>query len=109
MHTPITECTNRFVIVDIESAASTLTCRFQNDQNTIQKTCRVVYGVCSQEQVFTVEGNSTAGSPDRVMLQLSLPSGTDCYTYTLTAYDGMSTALVEGRVNLSGKHNNYAL
>ena len=64
-----------------------------------------MYGVCGQQQVFTVEGNSTAGSPDRVTLQLNLPSGTNCYTYTLTAYDGTSTAMVEGRVNLSGKHN----
>ena len=106
MHTPIIHvgCTNRFVTVDIESTASTLTCQFQNDQNTIQKTCRVVYGVCDQQQVFTVEGNSTAGSPDRVTLQLNLPSGTDCYTYTLTAYDGTSTAMIEGRVSLSGKH-----
>ena len=66
-----------------------------------------MYGVCSQEQVFAVEGNSTVESPDRVMLQLSLPSGTNCYTYTLTAYDGTSTAMVEGRVDLSGKHILY--
>ena len=104
MHTSIN---NRVVTVDIESTASTLTYRFQNNQNTIQKTCRVVYGVCSQQQVFTVEGNSTSGSPDRVTLQLSLPSGMNCYTYTLTANDGTSTAMVEGRINLSGKHTLY--
>ena len=105
MHTPIIGCTNRFVTVAIESAASTLTCRFQNNQNTIQKACRVVYGVCDQQQVFTVEGTTTAGSTDRVTLQLNLPGGTNCYTYTITAYDGTSTAMVEGRINLSGKHN----
>ena len=64
----------------------------------------MVYGACGQEQVFTIEGNSTAGSPDRVKLQLSLPSVTNCYTYIIAAYDGTSTAMVEGRVDLSGKH-----
>ena len=104
MHTSIIECANRFVTADIELTASILTCQFQNNQNTIQKTCRVVYGVCGQQQVFTVEGITTAASPDRVTLQLSLLSGTNCYTYTITAYDGTSTAMVEGKVNLSGKH-----
>ena len=107
MHTSIIGCTNRVVTVDIESTASTLTCQFQNNQNTIQKTCRVVYGVCGQQQIFTVEGNSTAGSPDRVTLQLNLPSGTNCYTYAITANDGTSTAMIEGRMNLSGKHTLY--
>ena len=109
MHTPIIGCTNRVVTVAIESTASTLTCRFQNNQNTIQKICRVVYGVCGQQLVFIVEGTTTAESPDRVTLQLSLPSGTDCYTYILTANDGTSTAMVEGRVNLSGKHNDIII
>ena len=107
MHTSIIECANRFVTADIELTASILTCQFQNNQNTIQKTCRVVYGVCGQQQVFIVEGNSTAGSPNRVTLQLNLSRGTNCYTYTLTAYDGTSTAMVEGIVNLSRKHVLY--
>ena len=108
MHTPPIACTNRFVTVTVnaDSTTSTLTCQFHNTQNTNQRTCSAEYSVCDEEQVFTVEGNSTLESPDRVTLEISLPSESDCYTYTITAYNGSRTAMVEGKVDTSGKHNN---
>lgn len=104
MHIHTTGCTNRLVTVDVDSAASTLTCQFQNDQNTVQKTCSVEYSICGQEQVFTTKGNSTLELPDRVTLQLSLPSGSNCYAYTIRASNGTSTVIVEGKMDPSGKH-----
>ena len=62
------------------------------------------YSLCNQERVFTMERNSTLEFPNRVTLQLGLPSGSDCYTYTIRASDGTSTVVVEGRVDPSGKH-----
>ena len=55
----------------------------------------------------TAEENSTSESSDRVTLQLSLPSGSNCYVYTVTASDGTSTAMVEGMVGQPGKHVFY--
>lgn len=62
------------------------------------------YSLCNQEQVFSDEGNNTLESPNRVTLQLRLPSGSDCYNYTVTASYGASTIIAEGRVN-PGKYN----
>ena len=103
IHTPSIACTNEFVTVSAGSTASTFTCQFHNNQNTDQKTCSIEYSVCGEEQIFTVEGNATVESPNRVTLEISLPSGSDCYTYTITAFDGSSTAMVEGRVGSPGK------
>ena len=99
-----TECINRFVTVDIDPAASVLTCLFQNNHSSIETTCSVEYGKCDQEQVFKNEGNSTLESPYRVTLQLRLPSGSDCYMYTVTASDGVSTVVVVGKIG-SGKYS----
>ena len=102
-HTHTIGCTNTFVTVNVDSAASTLTCQFQNNQNTIQKTCSLEYRVCNQEQIFPTRGNSTVELPNTVILQISLPEGSDCYTYTITANDGTHTVMVEGRVDPPGK------
>ena len=105
VHTPLIECTNSFVTVNVDSATSTLTCQFQNTQNTNQKTCSVEYRVCGQEQALTAIVTNTSESTNRVTLQLSLPNnGVNCYTYTVTASDGISTAMVEGRSDQPGKH-----
>ena len=95
-------CTSKLVTVNINSTASTLTCVFQNNESSIEKTCSVKYADCNQEEasIYT-EGNSTLEFPDRVILQIILPSGSDCYTYTVRAYDGANnTVAVEGRVDL---------
>lgn len=71
-----------------------------------QKTCSVEYGVCGQEQEYTTKGNHTSESSNRVILQLlQLPSGSSCYTYTITASDGTDTVIVKGMVDLPGKCN----
>ena len=90
-----------------DSTSSTLTCQFQNNQNTNKKTCSVKYSVCDEEQIFTVEGNTTLESPNKVTLEINLPNGSDCYTYTITAFDGSNTVMVEGKVKPSGKQRLY--
>ena len=95
----ITGCTNEFITVDIDSTTSTLTCLFQNKQNTVEKTCSVEYSLCNQDTVFTSEGNSTVEFPDRVVLKINLPSGSDCYMYTVHANDSTNTVMVEGSVD----------
>ena len=82
-------CTNRIVTVTGSTAA--LTCQFLSSQISVEKTCHVDYSVCGQEQIISTEGNSTLEIPNRVILQLSLPSGSDCYTYTVIASDGVSS------------------
>ena len=61
--------------------------------------CSIEYTLCGQEQVFSNEGNSSLEAPDRVKLQLSLPSGSDCYMYAVTASDGASTVIVVGMID----------
>ena len=97
MHIHTTGCTNEFVTVEIDSTTSTLTCRFQNNLNTVEKTCSAVYSLCNQEDIFTTMGNSTSEFPNQVTLQI--PSGSDCYTYTIRASDGTSSVMVQGRVD----------
>ena len=69
-----------------------------------QKKCSIEYSVCGEEQVFTVEENATLESPNRVTVEISLPNESDCYIYTITAFDGSRTVIVEGKVDPSGKH-----
>ena len=97
-----TGCTNKIVIVNFNSTASTLTCIFQNNESSIEKMCSVKYADCNQEEASKyTEGNSTLEFPDRVILQIILPSGSDCYTYTVRANDGTNnTVAVKGRVDL---------
>ena len=94
-------CSNKLVTVNVNSTASTLTCIFQNNESSIEKTCSVKYEDCNREQASKyTEENSTLEFPDRVILQIILPSGSDCYTYTVTTYDGANnTVAVEGRVD----------
>ena len=93
-------CTNEFVEVDIDLTTSSLTCLFQNNQNTAEKTCSVEYSLCThQGLVFSTEGNNTLEIPDRVTLKLNLTTGSNCYTYTVRASDGINTIVVEGRIN----------
>ena len=94
-----TGCINRFVTVTTSN--STLTCEFLNNQSSIERTCSVEYRVCGQEEVFTSEGNSTLDVPDRVILQLSLLNGSDCYSYNVTASDGVSIVIVVGMTGSS--------
>ena len=101
-----TACVNRFVMVDFDQAASTLTCQFQSTtQSSAERMCSVKYSVCDQEEIFSNEGNSTTMvSSDKVILPLRLPSGSDCYTYRVTASDGTNTVVVEGTNDQRGKH-----
>ena len=91
-------CTNEFVMVDDDPVASTLTCLFLNSPNTTTKFCSVEYGLCNQQR-FYYEGNSTLEFPNMVTIQIDLPSGSDCYMYTVRASDGTGTVIVEGRVD----------
>ena len=52
-------CTNRFIDVRYNQADSTITCVSLNPTNISIKSCRVTYGLCSQEQTQTVEGVSS--------------------------------------------------
>ena len=94
-----TGCINRFVRVAIDLTASTLTCRFRNNQSSVEKTCSVEYSLCGQEQVFKDERNSTLESPDWVILQFTLPSRCSCYTYTVRASNGTNTVVIEEKVD----------
>ena len=89
-------CINRFV--SVTTSNFTLIYQFLSNQSSAEKTCSVEYRVCGQEQVFTSEGNSTLDALDRVILQLSLLNGSDCYSYNATASDGVSTVIVQGEI-----------
>ena len=78
MHIHATGYTNEFVTVETDSTPSTLTCLFQNHQNTVEKKCSVEYSLCNQEEVLSTAENSTLEFPNQVTLQI--PSGSDCYT-----------------------------
>ena len=99
----ITECTNEFVTVETNSVASTLSCLFKNNQSDSTNVCRVEYTPCNQEETFTSERNSTLDFPNKVTLQIDLPSGSDCYTYIVRASDGTSMVIVDGTVAPAGK------
>ena len=96
-----TGCTNDFVTVNIDQSASTLTCLFWNSPNTTIKTCNVQYSQCDREPVFVSNGNSTSEYPNTVILRFVLPSGSDCYTYTVRASDGTSNVVLKGRIDSS--------
>ena len=62
------------------------------------------YSECDQEKEIFKEGNSTIlESPDKVILQLDLSSGADCYTYQVTASDGTNTVVIQGKDDQRGK------
>ena len=62
------------------------------------------YSECDQEKEVFKEGNSTImESPNKVILQLDLSSGIDCYTYQVTASDGTNAVVVDGRDDQRGK------
>jgi hypothetical protein len=85
--------------VDINRIDSTLTCLFLGNQSSIERTCSVEYSICGQEEDFTAKGNSTLESPYMVILQLDLPGGSECYTFTVRATDGASTVAIMGKVD----------
>ena len=97
--THATGCTNDFVTVNIDLSASTLTCLFWNSQNTTTKTCSVQYGQCDQKPTSNSDGNSTSEFPDRVTLRFALSSHSDCYVYTVRASDGVTSVVLNERVD----------
>ena len=91
---------NEFVTVDVDPVASTLTCLFQNNQSTNTKVCSVE---CNEQMTFHFKGNGTLDFPNRVTIQIDLPSGSDCKTYTVSASDSTNIVLVDGRISCASK------
>lgn len=87
----ISGCTNQFVKVEFDSAASIFTCTFSQLDNFENLSCDIRYGRCGQELSDSV--SSTTTSTNVVTLDVRV-SGATCYL--VTASNGSYTVLVEG-------------
>ena len=81
---------NQIVLVNYDSATSTVICQFMRQTNT-SKSCIVTYGRCNQMMVFTSHKtsnrNSIEVSVDRDKLEC----------YNVTAISDEATIIVEGQ------------
>ena len=92
-------CTNQFVRVEYDPAASTITCVFLNaESQNSSYTCSISYGPCLQEMNQAAQGSTTMEFPDRVTVPIEL-SGSDCYMYLVKATNGTFTVTVERNIN----------
>ena len=89
----ISGCTNHFVKMEYDSAASIFTCTFSQSDNFENLSCDIRYGRCGKELSDSV--SSTTTSTNVVTLDVSV-SGAICYL--VTASNGSYTVLVEGNI-----------
>ena len=103
-NTHTTACTNDFVTMNINPSASTPTSLFQNSQNTTIRTCSVQYNIA-----YVIKNKYL--SPMEIVHQsilikglYNLPCPVDqiaIQSYTLRTSDGMSTVVLNKRVDFS--------
>ena len=87
------DCRNQFVKVEYIPETTTISCIFQNTSDLSPKSCSVKYGTCDQE-MYTIQGNTTDQSPFTVMLELN-SNPMNCYV--VTASNDTLTLMVNGR------------
>ena len=88
----ISGCTNQFVKVEYDSAASTITCTFNQLDNFENLLCDIRYGRCGQE-LFDSSSSTTTSNVATLKAKVS---GTTCYL--VTASNGSYTVMVEGSI-----------
>ena len=98
-------CTNNFVTIKLNRAASAISCIFIDELDTSEKSCSVVYGLCNEAQMklAALSPNTTSSS---ATLDLILSDSSATYCYNLTASNSTYEIMVEGRI---GKQNSQCL
>lgn len=99
-------CRNQFVKVEYNSAASTITCKFQNPFDESEKSCSIQYTQCNEkltESTFKLARSTSAS--DTVTLEVNL-SGTD-QLFCVIASNNTYSIAVEGRTGTLLYSNAY--
>ena len=94
------ECTNQFVKVEYDPAASTITCVFESRNSN--HSCNISYGSCQQEMNQAAQGSATMEFPNQVVIKIE-SSGSDCYMYVVKATNGTFTVIVKGNFNIESR------
>ena len=89
-----TDGTNQFVTVEYNSAESTVSCTFLNQQDDSTKFCRIRYGQCQQELMLSSEAYATTETV--IVLSLEFDNAGQMYCYTVEAGNNSYTITVEG-------------
>ena len=90
-------CRNHFVEIEYNSAASTITCKFQNPFDESEKSCTIRYSQCNEMLTESTLAKSTSAS-DTVTLEVSL-SGID-HLFCVIASNSTHAIAVEGRTGM---------
>ena len=92
------DCINNFVKLSYDSAASTVTCTFLDQQESVafNRSCRIQYGDCPSK-LTEVSSNTTTSN--EIVLNLHLSGLGQEYCYIVTASNGSNIVMVEGRVS----------
>lgn len=90
-----TDVNNRFVRVEYDTAESTLSCIFLNQQDNSTKVCKIKYGLCQQGLSKFYEETTTT---EMAVLKLQLGSGRT-YCYQVEASNRTYTVLIEGTLS----------
>ena len=91
---------NRFVIVEYDTAESTLSCIFVNQQDNSTKICKIKYGLCQQGLSKSNEETTTT---EMAVLTLQLGNG-QTYCYQVEASNRTYTVLIEGSLSTGQAH-----
>ena len=87
--------------MEYDENTATFSCIFKDSNTATGKiTCRICYSQCGNSLSKKLEAESSAESPNRVLLQL--PSDSMEYQslcYNITATNGVQTVIVEGYID----------
>lgn len=73
---------NNFVDLNYDMNTKRVICTFVNKEDASKKSCSIVYGVCGQQEIRTLQENSTS---NQIPLQLdNLEEATYCYVATIS-------------------------
>lgn len=88
---------NNFVDVNYDINRGSVICTFSDMNDESEKSCSITYGVCRQQEVKTIHGNSTGY---QITLELDdLQNANYCYVATIN--NSTFTVNVNGRIEQS--------
>ena len=95
---------NNFVNLNYDMNTKRIICTFINMEDASKKSCSIVYGVCGQQEIRTLQENSTS---NQISLELdNLEEATYCYVATIS--NSTFTVNVNGTIDL-GKYFNIII
>ena len=81
--------------VEYHPSNTTISCTFENELDSSQKSCSVEYGICDQA-MNSAQNSTTDDSPSTVTIKLNITAMNSNTCYVVTATNGTFTVMVNG-------------